>query len=260
MDVVRVTALEEFEPETWRWNVHLPKGQRYHWDAAYGDIPASGVPRARVTAVSNEPYWETGLDAVMTAALRRRSDGNWLLTVGSRSLNTKWQIGGLSVPIPDSALRPMLDAGNIEQETLGDHRTTETLPPAKPIILLKRRVWEQPPPGNRPLTKATPGIMIWLQPQGIIDVDPQTIEAEMVPPQPKSAAPPPAVGIPAESPPSMPDEAKHPIVEVIGLLASARSPLYRFSSPYSPVRPTCGSRWTRRPEVWLPWLGPPSTT
>ena len=186
MDVVRVTALDAREPMTWQWQVHLPKGHRYAWNVAYGEIPASGLPSRSPSSISNEPYWETGLDAVLTAALRRVDDKTWSLTLASRSLNTKWQFGGGSFPIPDAVLRPLLDAGSIEETILGNHGA-KTLKSDEPVILLKRRTCEKLPDGNiQPSKKAMPGIMIWLRPlelPGEKDRATRGSRARMVPPE-----------------------------------------------------------------------------
>jgi len=163
MDVVRVTALDVREPMTWQWRVHLPKGHRYAWYVANGAIPASGIPvidfsKHTWACISQEPYWKTGLDAVLTAALRRIDHKSWALTVDARPLNTRWNLGSGSAPIPDAALRPMLDAGSIEYAFLGK-RGTETLRPDQPIILLMQRAHDK----HQPSTKAMPGFMTWLQ-------------------------------------------------------------------------------------------------
>ncbi len=175
---VAVTELDVREPLTWQWHVILPKGHRYGWNVGYGDIPADGFPKRPWVCISSEPYWETGLDAVLTAALRRIGDKNWSLTVSARSYNTLEQFGGASVTIPDAVLHPMFDAVAQEEAVLGNRRT-ETLVPDKPIVLLKRRGHKERP--YSPSISVAPGIMIWLQPLAL----PSQSEAAVQTHQPK---------------------------------------------------------------------------
>lgn len=160
--LVHVVALNVNEAMTWRWRVHLPKGHKYRWKVAHGPVPAQGVPqKATWTCVSNEPYWETGVEALVTVSLRRDGADKWALTLSSRSGGTKWQLGGGTVTIPDAHMRPLLEAGSIEESHLGS-RGTEALTPGEAIILLKRHVRERTPSGGSP-TMPMPGIMIWLE-------------------------------------------------------------------------------------------------
>ena len=158
-DMVQVTALDVREPMTWQWRVHLPKGCKYAWNVARGVIPADGFPEHPWACISSEPYWETGLDAILTVALRRQDDANWALTVTSRSFNTKEHFGSGSEPIPVKAIRPLLEAGGVE-ETVRGSRETEILNSDAPILLLMRRVHNT----QLPRSHRTPGIMVWLQP------------------------------------------------------------------------------------------------
>jgi serine/threonine protein kinase len=134
-DLVRVTAIPALEPRTWHWKVHLPKGKRFGWMVSYGDILASGFHKQPWGSFSNEPYDETGLDAVLTAALRRQNDGNWAMTLVSQSVSTKESFGGGSVDIPKDALRPLLEAVG-QDETYAGRRETETFDPELPVTLL----------------------------------------------------------------------------------------------------------------------------
>ncbi len=162
-DLVHVIALEASEPMSWRWRLYLPKGHKYQWKVAHGAIPPDGFPRNAWTCVSNEPYWETGIETLVTVSLRRQGDGAWALTLSSRSGGTRHQLGGGTLRIPDGDLRPMLEATGIEEGRLGS-RGTETAKPGEPLLLLKRRACEIiAGGGSQPSTKPMPGIMVWLE-------------------------------------------------------------------------------------------------
>src|SRR5262245_6245067 len=78
-------ALQSGEPNTWQWRLFLPKGTSYQWNMACEQIPQSSPPaRAGITATSNEPYWETASEVLVTARLREADNGNWTLSVTSK--------------------------------------------------------------------------------------------------------------------------------------------------------------------------------
>ena len=93
-------ALETFNPNTWRWRLFVPKGIRYEWNIACDKIPMNSPPKlAGTTSISNEPYWETDNEVLVTAKLKQLEDGNWNLSVASKIGNSKNQMSGATLNI-----------------------------------------------------------------------------------------------------------------------------------------------------------------
>ena len=61
------------------------------------DAPPS---QAGATSVSNEPYWDTGNEVLVTARLRELDDGDWRLSVSSKIGGSKHQMSGADLKIP----------------------------------------------------------------------------------------------------------------------------------------------------------------
>src|SRR5690349_2881676 len=102
---VHVINVAVDEPDTWRWRLFIPKGQKYSWNLAAKDIPQHDVPQqAGVKAISNEPYWERDNEVLVTARLRRQDDTTWRLSVESLIGDSKNQMSGGSLDIPAESL------------------------------------------------------------------------------------------------------------------------------------------------------------
>jgi hypothetical protein len=160
---VHIIAVDMNEPDTWRWRMFLPQGARYTWCLGYGDIPAKGVPKPKISSTSNEPYSETETEIVVTAKLRQMDDGNWSLSVSSSIGGQRAQMGGARVTIPAEEMRRFREVSSYEGLTRGK-RGTEKLDPKGPIDLLQWRTTERQPDGShQPSVNPMPGYMIWLE-------------------------------------------------------------------------------------------------
>lgn len=156
-------ALDAGEANTWQWRLFLPKGARYSWNLACEDIPRHSPPtRAAVSAFSNEPYWETDNEVLVTARLRETDDGSWTLSVSSRIGDSKHQMSGASLVIPPAKIKWMSTVSTTDRRVLGS-RGTAVADPEGPIILLQRRAGKKQPDGSYgPSDEPAPGFMIWL--------------------------------------------------------------------------------------------------
>ena len=163
---VHVINVAVEEPNTWRWRLFIPKGQKYSWNLAAKDIPQLDVPQqAGVKAVSNEPYWERDNEVLVTATLRRQDDTHWRLSVESRIGDSKNQMSGGSLKIPAEKLAWNTEGASTDGRVAGS-RGTEQYEPRRAIILLQRRPLARQPDGTyRPSPDPMPGFMIWLQPE-----------------------------------------------------------------------------------------------
>lgn len=163
---VHVINVAVDEPNTWRWRVFIPKGQKYSWNLAAEDIPQLDVPQqAGVKMISNEPYWERDNEMLVTATLRRQDDDHWRLTIESRIGDSKNQMGGVSLKIPAENLAWNTEGASTDGRVAGS-RGTKLYEPRRAIILLQRRPWARQPDGtHKPSPDPMPGFMIWLQPE-----------------------------------------------------------------------------------------------
>src|SRR5947207_2111935 len=163
---VHVINVNVDEPNTWRWRLFIPKGQKYSWNLAAKDIPQLDVPQqAGVKAVSNEPYWERDNEVLVTATLRRQDDTHWRLSVESRIGDSKNQMSGGSLEIPAENLAWNTEGASTDGRVAGS-RGTKLYEPRRAIILLQRRpVARQPDGSSKPSPDPMPGFMIWLQPE-----------------------------------------------------------------------------------------------
>ncbi len=157
-------ALDTDEPNTWCWRLFVPKGHRYSWNIACENIPQNTAPqKAGISGMSNEPYWETDNEVLVTAKLRQIDDEHWQLSVNPRIGDSKNQMAGVSLKILNDKLRWMSEIPSVDGRVIG--RTgTEVCDPKGPIILLQRRPCERQPNGSyQPSANPMPGFMVWLQ-------------------------------------------------------------------------------------------------
>jgi len=156
-------ALESGTPNTWQWRLFVPKGGRYKWNISCDEIPQKSPPaQAGITATSNEPYWETANEVVVTARLREGEDGNWTLSVTSKIGDSQHQMSGGTLKIPREKIAWMSSVSSTDGRVLGS-RGTEVREVDGPIILLQRRACEKQPDGSyQPSNGPMPGFMIWL--------------------------------------------------------------------------------------------------
>ena len=156
-------ALDSGEPNTWQWRLFIPKGARYKWNIACHDIPKNSPPsRAGITAVSNEPYWDTENEVLVTARLREADEENWTLSVTSKIGDSKHQMSGATIKIPRDKIEWMSAVSVTDGRVIGSHGT-DVRDADGPIILLQRRACEKQPNGSyRPSDGFMPGFMVWL--------------------------------------------------------------------------------------------------
>ena len=159
-------ALNTDDPNTWRWRLFIPRGQRYSWNISSADIPQNDVPQEpEVAGHSNEPYWEQDHEVLVTARLRRTNDEFWELSVESRIGDSKDQMYGASLRIPDEKLRWMSEISSTDGQVIGG-RGAELRDPDRPVILLQRRPCKKQADGSYlPSPDPMPGFMIWLAPE-----------------------------------------------------------------------------------------------
>lgn len=160
---VHAVALDEDEPNTWRWRLFIPKGHRYKWNIACEDIPRNSPPKGEgIVGISNEPYWETDNEVLVTARLRQNDDDSWALSVKSKIGDSKNQMAGASLTIPEEKMKWMFTVGSTDGRVIGSNGTA-IRDPDDPIILLQRRPCEELPDGSyRPSDGPMPGFMVWL--------------------------------------------------------------------------------------------------
>ena len=159
-------AIESGDPNIWKWRLFIPKGTRYRWNIACENIPQSTPPaKPGVASVSNERYWETDTNVLVTAQLRETDNGDWNLTVSSTIGNSADQMGGASLKIPADKIKWMQTAGSIENKEIGRNETA-VRDPRGPIVLLQKRPCEKQANGSySPSAGTMPGYVIWLSEQ-----------------------------------------------------------------------------------------------
>ncbi len=160
---VHVRALHADEPNTWRWRMHIPKGHKYAWKAAHSNIPGDGVPKHAVAGFSNEPYWETDNEVLVTVRLRQVDADEWRLSVDSMIAKSRNQMTDISLSIPNENMKWMSEVHSINIRHLGN-KGQDTVDPKGPIILLQRRPNKRMSDGSyQPSPEPMPGIIIWLE-------------------------------------------------------------------------------------------------
>jgi hypothetical protein len=160
---VHAVALDSGAPDTWQWRIFLPKGARYKWNIACGDIPRDSPPaQAGVTSVSNEPYWTTENEALVTARLLQADEENWTLSVTSKIGGSRNQMSGATLKIPRDKIEWMSTVSSTDGQVIGSHGAA-IRDPDGPIILLQRRACKRQPDGSyQPSDGPMPGFIIWL--------------------------------------------------------------------------------------------------
>ena len=156
-------ALDSGEPNTWRWRLFIPKGARYKWNIACQDIPRNSPPsRAGTTTVSNEPYWNSDNEVLVTARLREADEGDWTLSVTSKIGDSNDQMSGATLTIPSDKIEWMSKVSSTDGQVIGS-KGTAVRKTDGPIILLQRRACEKQRNGTyQPSDGPMPGFMIWL--------------------------------------------------------------------------------------------------
>ncbi len=161
---LHAVALDTGEANTWRWRMFIPKGHRYQWKIACKDIPLDSPPQSDqgTSTISNEPYWESDNEVLVTARLQQDKDESWTLSVSSKIGDSQNQMGGATLRIPQDQIDWMLTVPATDGQVIGT-RGTDIRDPEGPIILLQRRPCEKLPDGSyRPSKGPMPGFMIWL--------------------------------------------------------------------------------------------------
>lgn len=157
---VHAVAIEADEPDTWRWRLFLPKGARYEWNIAAEGIPQHAPPNTPAWgSASNEPYWQTENEVLVTARLREAEDGDWTLKVTSKIGDSEHQMSGISLKIPREKMAWRWTSPSTDGMVLGA-RGQQVLNPKGPIILLQQRGRVNQLNGDYDVP--LPGFMIWL--------------------------------------------------------------------------------------------------
>jgi hypothetical protein len=155
---VHAISMETDQPNTWRWRVFIPKGHRYEWRIACQDIPRDVPPaKEQTSGITYAPYWESDNELIVTATLRPSADSTRQLTVNSRIGESKNQMAGASLRIPEEKLDWMTTAS--DYGVLGENGTAVRDPKGPIILLMRRKHSTSPGP--------MPGFMIWLEEVGI---------------------------------------------------------------------------------------------
>ena len=160
-------ALDCPEPLTWKWRVFMPKGSKYSWNLASGDIPESSIPKNGFCLVSSfEQLPRTkGVEALIMVSIRKNPDPNnkrWDFTLFCRSTERD-EKSSLATSISDELMDNILQAHCSETHAFGDLKP-ETSKRGETIILLKRRIGEQSSPNSwTTSTKPQSGFIIWLK-------------------------------------------------------------------------------------------------
>ena len=150
------------DPMSWKWRLFIPKGARYGWSLAYGEITNKQLPKAKMNSFFNDPYDEKDNEVFVTASLNKRGDGDYDLSVGSRIGDSTAQMGGVSVKVPGAVVKQTF--GCLIGNALGA-KSTALLDPGKPVVLLLNRACGKDPDGNEGFIEyPTPGYMIWMTP------------------------------------------------------------------------------------------------
>ncbi len=160
---VHIRAIQEEEPNTWRWRVFIPKGHKYDFNAAHSNIPGDGLPVSGMSGYSNEPYWEKSNEVLISAYLRPVGNGDWRLSVDSFIANSRNQMSGVTLTIPGDAMKWMSEIPSKNVRHLGS-KGQESVDPKGPIVLLQQRANKKSPNGTYESTpEPSPGFMIWLK-------------------------------------------------------------------------------------------------
>jgi hypothetical protein len=165
-NIFQAVAIETYEPLTWRWRIYLPKGHKYSWKAAYGDIPNKST--VSESGIGTGDVGCTG-EIILNVALRENKDDKWLLYLtfrpniyGENSHAYAQATNGVS--ISDSVAKEMLQQPTGFQYMIMAMNGAETRRPDEQIILLKYRMAEKNSSGGFHSTdQPTPGIMVWLE-------------------------------------------------------------------------------------------------
>lgn len=156
-------AIETGDPNIWKWRMFIPKGTKYQWNIACENIPQTTPPAtAGTTGTSNETYWETDTNVLVTARLHENENGDWTLAISSTIGESADQMAGATLTIPAEKIQWMKTSHSTDGQIIGTNETA-IRDPKGPIILLQRRPCQQQPDGSfRPSTGTMPGYMIWL--------------------------------------------------------------------------------------------------
>jgi hypothetical protein len=161
---VHVMYIGSPDDGTWKWRVFIPKGFRYGWNLASGDIPAKGLPKQPRYAFWNAQGEGADKEVLVTASLQKTEKGDWRLAVGSRIGDSEEQMGGNSITISDQFMK-RTQTGCVAGDTALGSNKTELLDPGKPIVLIRYRVCGKDADGQDTATDTPmPGYMIWMSP------------------------------------------------------------------------------------------------
>jgi hypothetical protein len=135
---------------TWKWQVWIPENHAASLKIFNEMVPQSGIPVGG-SSLDLEP----GDQIVVYQIKRNPRDGKWN---GSLRVEAKAK---MSTTGRGGYVQPWVEWKSVLSQTEGAGRKTRSIEPGKPLVLIRRLVW-QPTTKRKPSDPAD-GFMIWLE-------------------------------------------------------------------------------------------------
>lgn len=152
---VAVLQMRELDELTWRWKVHLPKG---NWllRSAIRDIPSAGLPQYDASHTLSGPG-----KFDIAASVRKGASGDWQFVVQCDNGNSRTGLGDHGLVTGNHRSHSWSSAGRGREQTFDVDR---------PVELMRLRMNEsvKSPSGgsiSKTVTEPTDGILLWLAPR-----------------------------------------------------------------------------------------------
>jgi hypothetical protein len=166
-DLFYAVATTVYEPMTWQWRVFIPKGRRFQWKAACGDIPAESIPKHAESLCITKG---SDREMIVNIALRQDKDNKWFLYLknrvyiyGNEGLRAGWG-GTSSISIPDSIMNLFTQTPIGYSDNCIGVSGAETRKPNEPIVFLRHLIGKSiPTGGSESMNDPMRGIMVWLE-------------------------------------------------------------------------------------------------
>lgn len=157
-------TVDSGEEQTWQWRCYFPKGYCYSIHAASKGIPANGVPGKNAMGSYSNHEVKEGVEALVTARLRKADDGNWRLSVTCRAGGAEAQcIPGVALNIPSEDLAWQGNHPSVLSGTIGQSKT-HVQSPSEPMIMRTYR------PYYDDETKLGSGYIFWFSARPVSNV------------------------------------------------------------------------------------------
>jgi len=147
---IAIGADESWAKKQWQWKLHLPEGRRFHICCMTSDLPQQGVPDYHPTLSDVQG------DLKLTVSAVRDPKGEWKLVVNCDTG------ANLTSPIVNPA---WLEQNASANWNVAGQRSTESVAPGKPLVLLRLRrakTLTMPAGGVTVDPKPTDGILVWV--------------------------------------------------------------------------------------------------